>query len=892
MTTDEWIKIEAIVDEALACSERERDAFIKQRCAGDPALIEHVHSFLASVSEADQFFSSNTSLKDKIEEEAVSDNLLTKNYETLVGNEIGAYRLTKLLGEGGMGAVFLGQRTDGQFEHSVAIKIIRSGLNRSEIYTHFIRERQILAGLNHENIARLYDGGVTENSIPYLIMEYVDGTPIDEYCDSNRLTIPERIELFKSVCNAVVYAHKNLVIHRDLKPENILITDSGTVKVMDFGIARLVDTPSSDNSSADKTQKSSYISFSNASPEQVRGDSATTASDIYALGVLLFKLLAGAHPLPIEQRPKKEVIDLIQNQQPMSLANRFHDLPAVEKILILSNRSINTNKATELQNGDLNSIAQKCLDKSPDERYQTVDDLVQDLNRFKNKFPLSTRNDSSVYVAKKFTARNKGPISAAAAFLIISLLSALFYTHEVQQERDIAQREANKATQVTEFVLNLFKGSDPSQTGGSDISARDLLNRGIERTEYLSNQPEIQASMFEVLGRIMTELGEYNEATELLQQSIDLRLEVFGENNLETISSYEQMGTLLSAKGDLFQAQTMLETALEIRRSLQGTRQAAMSEANAELAYVYRRLGKYEEAEKLYRSLIAIYEAELGHEDPLTLTSLSSLGVTLHTSGHLDEAEQIYREVLSKRLELYNTAHPDIAMSYNNLGSLLLNLGRFDESEDMLNKSLQMRRSLFGESHPKVALTMNNLGILNRNRGQFEESISLIEQSISINRELFGRDELQTATNLFSLAELYLMTCRYSDAYNHYEKSHQIFKDHLPVGSSFIARSSIGMGESSLNVQSADYQWAVQQISSGYDRVKEIHPRNSIEFGLASAAMGKMYLKSDRMEEGVSYLNQAHQIVSKIEGESSFRATAIESLITQGFPQQIADTEN
>jgi serine/threonine-protein kinase len=892
MTTDQWNKIEAIVDEALERPEGDRDAFINQVCAGDQELVDHVHSFLSSVSEADQFFSSGNTLKDKLEEEALSNDLFSKDYDSLVGNEIGAYTLTKLLGVGGMGAVFLGERTDGQFEHSAAIKIIQSGLNRSEIYTHFIRERQILAGLNHENIARLYDGGVTDSNIPYLIMEYVDGTPIDVYCNKHRLSVSERIELFKSVCNALVYAHKNLVIHRDLKPENILITDSGNVKVMDFGIARLVDTSASDSSNTDVTQMSRYVSFSNASPEQVCGDSATTTSDIYALGVLLFKLLAGVHPLPIAKRPKKGVIDLIQNQQPKSLANRFDELPDSEKKLILDNRSITTSRAAKLLNDDLDAITQKCLSKNPDERYQTVDDLLQDLERYKSLFPVIARDNSSVYVAKKFAARNKGAISAVAAFLIISLLSALFYTYEVKQERDIAQKEANKATQVTDFVMNLFKGSDPSETGGSNISARDLLNRGIERTEYLSGQPEVQASMFEVLGRILTELGEYNDATNLLQQSIDLRLEVFGGNNLETISSYEQMGTLLSAKGDLFKAQTMLENALETRRKLQGVRQAAMSEANAELTYVYRRLGKYEEAEKVYRSLLAIYKEELGPDDPLTLTCLSSLGVTLHSSGQLEEAEQIYREVLSKRLELYDTAHPDIAMSYNNLGSLLLNLGRFDESEEMLTKSLQMRRALFGDSHPKIALTMNNLGILNRNRGQFEEAISLIEESISINREKFGRDELQTATNLFSLAELYLMDARYKEAYEYYEKSHQIFQDHLPVGSSFIARSLIGMGESRLSVGNADISRAEEQISLGYKQVKQLHPPNSIEFGLASAAMGKLHLESDQPAEGFTYLNRAHQIVSEIEGDSSYRATAIKTLITQSNTQQITDTNN
>lgn len=890
MTTDQWNKIESIVDAALECPEDERDAFIKEKCNGDQDLFRHVTSFLSSVSKADQYFSSTYRTKEKLENEAASISLSFESYDHFVGSEVGAYTLTALLGKGGMGAVFLGERTDGQFEHTAAVKIIQNGLNRPDIYDHFLRERQILAGLNHENIARLYDGGVTDKNTPYLIMEYVDGTPIDKYCNNHQLSAVERINLFKSVCKAAGYAHKNLVIHRDLKPENILITDDGTVKVMDFGIAKLIDRSNSDVV-ADQNE-SSYLSFSNASPELIKGESATTASDIYSLGVLLYKLLAGVKPLPLENKSGNKVKDLILTHKPTSLSERFQALPPDEKEKFLNSRTFRQSNASDFLNDDLNAIAQKCLNKSAKDRYQTVDDLVQDLNRYEKGFPVRARDAAATYMAAKFTARNRGPISAAVSILLITVISAIFYTYTVQQERDIAQMEANKATQVTQFVLNLFKGSDPSQPGGSDISARDLLNRGIERTEYLSNQPEIQAKMLEVLGRILTQLGEFNEATTLLQQSIDLRREVFGEENLETVSSYEQMGTLLSAKGDLFKAESMLESALNMREKLQGVSQSAMSEANAELAYVYRRLGKFNKAEEKYRSLINIYESKLGPDDPMTLTSLSSLGVTLHTSGQLTEAEATHRKVLSKRLELYNTAHPNIAMSYNNLGSLLLNLGEFEEAEKMITKSLNMRRALFGDDHPKVALTINNLGILKRNMGRFDEAISLIQESISINRELMGGDELQTATNLFSLAELYLMTGKYDKAFDYYQQSHQVFKDNLPKESSFIARSMIGMGESRLYDRNIDTQIIEQQITDGFNRVKEIHPEKSIEFGLASAAMGRLYLNLNQTEQGLSYLNQAHQIISDIEGDKSIRAAAIETLLTDNFSHLSSSTDN
>lgn len=891
MTTDEWIRIEGIVDEALERPEWERDAFIQNRCASDDSLIKQVYSFLESINKADKFFSSSTQLKDKIEEEAVSGHFFSRNYDELIGKEIGAYKLTELLGEGGMGAVYLGERTDGQFEHSVAIKIIQSGLNRSEIYSRFLQERQILAGLTHENIARLYDGGVSDNNIPYLIMEYVKGTPIDKYCDDRKLNASERIRLFKSVCSAAAYAHKNLVIHRDLKPENILITDDGTVKIMDFGIAKLIDTSHSESDSSADGKFSRYLTYSNASPEQIRNDSATTASDIYALGVLLYRLLSGIHPLPIENCSGKEILDLIKNHEPESLSDRYKNLSPDLRDSIAKKRSSFSEGTADYLNDDLSAIAKKCLNKDPEERYQSVDDLVQDLDRYERNFPVKAREINTLYITKKFVARNTATFAAGTAFLLIAIFAISFYTHQVQQERDIAQMEAKKANQITGFVLDLFKGSDPTATGGGDISARDLLDRGIERTEYLTNQPEIQANMFEVLGRILTQLGEYNEAYDLLAQSVELRTQHFDENHMETISSYEQMGTLLSARGDLFNARQMLEDALEKRANVQGVKQAAMSEANTELAYVYRRLGKFQEAENLYRSLIEIYRQNLGEDDPLTIKSLSSLGVTLHGRGKLAEAEEIYRDVLDKRLKLYDTAHPDIAMSYNNLGSLLLNRGKFEESEEMLTEALNMRLSLFGESHPKVSLTMNNLGILKRNMGQFDEAEELIDRSLAINQDLFGMNELQTAINLFSKAELYLMTGNFDEAYKLYRDSNVIFSDRLPEGSSFIARSSIGMGESKLYHQEFDAEQAEQLIVDGYERVKEIHPETSIEYGLASAALGKLYLETDRRDGGIEHLNRAHQIISGVEGEGSVRASSIEDLLTQNFSQNIIDSE-
>jgi len=887
MTTDEWNRIESIVDQALTLPPDKRSAFIEKQCKGDTDCCKRVYAFLESIEKADTFFSNKKKVKDKVADFAIANHDQKIKHEDLIGTVIGAYKLTQLLGKGGMGAVYLAERTDGQFKHSVAIKLILAGSSNTEIYTRFVQERQILAGLAHEHITRLYDGGVTKDGVPYLIMEYVDGVSITEYCDQNRLSITERLELFKSVCSAAQYAHKNLIVHRDLKPDNILITRSGEVKIMDFGIAKIVSPePSATLSSDDKTE-SPYLSFTNAAPEQLENQPVTTSSDIYALGVLLHRMIVGVHPLPIKKKTGKQIHSIITSHQPEEPSKKFGSLSSSTQKQIALNRNCSPNQLKKKLKDDIDAIILKSIRKKPEQRYQTVDDLVHDINRHERNYPVKAVESSKIYMTKKYIARNGTFLTAAAGFFLIAAISVMFYTHQVQKERDLAKMEATKATQVTNFVLDLFKGSDPEVQRGDEVSARDLLDRGIERTSYLTNQPEIQANMLEVLGRILTQLGEFTEAEELLTQAIDIRTELFGESHIQTLSSFEHLGSLLSSRGDLFEAEAILEKALSQRVEMYGLEQAALSEANTELAYVYRRLGKLDEAEQLYQSLIAIYEQNLGPDDPLKLRSISSLGVTLHVQGKLDEAELRYRDVLEKRERLYDTVHPDVAMSMNNLGSLLLNRGQFDEAEELLSKALEMRTSLFGDMHPKVALSSNNMGILKRNTGDFEAAENYFKRALEINTTLFGPNQLQTAINKFSMAELHMLQGNYEKSLELYDASHKIFNTHLPEGSSFIARSSMGVGEALTILGSDNLEDAAYYLEKGFNQVKNLHNEHSVEFGLALMQMGKFSFEKEDPESGTEYLLKSHSILSDIEGHNSVRSSRIRELLTKYTGDQI-----
>ncbi len=497
-----WHLAEELFAAALALPEDEREAMLAGRVAGDPELARIVRTLLDADSRAGPFL-----------EEAVSAGcaaVAAAELDARIGQRVGPYRLVRLLGRGGTSAVYLGVRADEEFRHEVAVKLVRSGLDDAELGRRLKAERQILAGLDHPHIARLLDGGTTGDGVPYFVMERIEGESLDRYCDRERLPIRRRLELFQTVCAAVQYAHRNLVVHRDLKPGNVLVTNEGVVKLLDFGIAKLLAPELAAETGGETLLPGRPMTPAYASPEQVSGEPITTASDVYSLGVLLYELLTGRRPYPAAATPGE--LERLVREHPPEPPSAAVLRPAAgdrDALSLAAARSERPESLGRLLKGDLDNILLHALRKEPARRYGSALELAEEVQRHLDGRPVLARQDSVSYRAGKFARRHRAALAGAAAALaglVAFAISTAIQKAEIARQRD-------RAEQVSSMLVRLFELAGPG--GGPALTARDLLGRGSEEVARLGGQPETQALLLETLAHLYEELGLYAETERL-----------------------------------------------------------------------------------------------------------------------------------------------------------------------------------------------------------------------------------------------------------------------------------------------------------------------------------------------------------------------------------------
>ncbi|PAU93636.1 hypothetical protein CK503_10805 [Aliifodinibius salipaludis] len=462
MDQKQWKKINDIVDTALDLNEKERATYIQEECEGNEQIKRQVTELLSSIEQSDteNYLEGLENYPRHLARE-ISEQETRKNTSSLVGTTIDSYKLIELIGHGGMGSVFLGERADKAYTQKVALKLMRRGMDTPSNIARFKRERNILAKLNHPNIARLLDGGMTEEGLPYLVMEYVEGTPLYTYCDDNKLSLEKRLDLFKCICKAVHHAHNNAIIHRDLKPSNILITENGQVKILDFGIAKLLEPEDPDTKLFETQTGARILTLGYAAPEQVEHQTITTKTDIYTLGILLYELLTGVHPFDMDEKDLTEIEDLIRNKLPSKPSARYKELNTNQQHENARLRKLSADNLTHTLQGDLDAIVMKILRKEPEARYDAVTQLLEDLDRREQNRPIIAREDTFRYKTSKFFRRYKTPLSTAAGILLIIAGIIFYYSWQITQERNIAQTEAKKAEQVTSFLTDLIESNYP-----------------------------------------------------------------------------------------------------------------------------------------------------------------------------------------------------------------------------------------------------------------------------------------------------------------------------------------------------------------------------------------------------------------------------------------------
>ena len=750
----DWGRIEELFHGALERSSAERQDYLDDACGGDARLRSRVESLLrADSTDAEKIEGAIRGTFDLAAESSLKEDR----------QRIGPYRVLGELGRGGMSTVYLAERDDEHYRKRVAVKVVKRGMDTRDILRRLRQERQILAHLEHPNIARLLDGGNTEDGLPYFVMEHVEGEPVVGYCDTAGLGVEARLRLFLEVCGAVSHAHRNLVIHRDLKPSNILVDSAGGPRLLDFGIAKLLDPAALDSAPFAAPLPTAtgvrFLTPEYASPEQVRGEPLTTATDIYSLGVLLYELLTGERPYRVDRRSQKALEEAICERRPerpstVAGAGRSGGGPPVR-----------ADRLRRRLQGDLDNIVSKALRKEPARRYASVEGFAEDIRRHLAGHPVAARPDTWAYRTRKFLRRHRLAAASAAAVTLLVAGLVTFYTLRLATERDRARLEERKSTQVAAFLGQLFERADPSHALGEEITARELLAQGALRIRNeLAEEPAVRADLMDLMGRIHLNLGLYDEAESLLTASEAVRRELYDGGHPEVAASVYSRALRYHAQGLYPEAEAAYQEALELRRRLPEGGGPEVAESLTGLANLLYDRGDHEAAEEMFREALGIRLSLYGRRHPEVATSLNDLGAALYGKGDDEGAEALLREALSLRRAVLGAVHPDVAVSLNSLAAVVHARGGVEEAEGLFRESIEVRRKLYTDRHPLVADALNNLGELLRRKGDAVSAESLYREALDIIRASQGEDHPNFAATTGNLAACMRALGRFGEA--------------------------------------------------------------------------------------------------------------------------------
>jgi serine/threonine-protein kinase len=761
-------RLEELFSAAMDLPSAARKFFLEEECEGEPELLSELEELLAAHDESEGFFESLSKDIAKAAEMELDDAAQPRV-------QIGSYRTLQVIGQGGMGAVYEAERADGAFDQRVALKLLHLNMQTPQLRSRFLAERQLLAHLTHPNIARLVDGGVTDEGRPYFAMEFVDGVPITDYCRNQNLSVAEMLRLFLELVEAVSYLHRNLIVHRDLKPSNIFVDTEGRVKLLDFGVAKLL----ADEESMGRTMTGEQLLTPQyAAPEQILSGAITTATDVYALGVLLYELLVG-------RRPQERTLATFATSldEPITAPS----LALKEPVKTPIERSRWRRVA-----GDLDTICLKALRPEPERRYASADQMGLDIERHLGGLPVRARRSTIGYRLAKFARRNRTAV--AGGMLLVALLVYGFARE--RGLRDRAQTEAAKAEAVSEFLGTLISSADPAQARGQEVTVAQVLERSEEllgQEGGMARQPVVEAAIRIVLGRTYQGLGkvaeaevqllralelagglesgsvaaldaaealganrtgDYESRERFLRRVVEVRQRTLGAEDDDTLSAAALLVRLLRARGEFGEAEALARENLEKQIRRHGRNHPETLVASNALAGVLYDTARYEEAAGIYRDARAISRIQLGATHPETLRLTSNLGASLSAMGRYREAEPLQREVVEARLRVLGDRHHQTGMSMHNLGSLVMALGRYSEAESWYRRATEARRDLHGAGY---LFSKSHLADVIRDQGRLGEAEALYLETLVQQRELLPAEHPDTRRTVSGLATLRLL---------------------------------------------------------------------------------------------------------------------------------------
>jgi serine/threonine-protein kinase len=696
-----WQRVQQLLDEALSLPPDRVPSFLADACAGDAELQHEAERLYAACQSAGDFL---------VEPPADLVSALLADSPGSAQRPIGPYTLIREIGRGGMGAVWLAERADVQ--KRVALKLVSGGLHSPARVQRFLLERRVLARLEHPNIARLLDAGIAPDGTPWLAMEYVEGERIDRWCEQRQLSTRARLALFEQVCNAVAYAHRNLVVHRDLKPSNILVTAEGEPRLVDFGIAKLL--AAGEDTDPVTVADARPMTPEYASPEQLRGDTITTASDVYQLGVLLHQLLTG-------QRPAA------------------------------------TGTASPVVRGsadpDIANIVRMAMHAEAHRRYESAAQLRDDVRRYLEGKPIVARAPALGYRARKFVARHKAGTAMAAtvALLVLgSVVLALVQAQRVAHERD-------RAEQVSTLLQDLFASSDPTVAAGDTITVRAVLERGAQRVRSDSLlDPLVRARLLYVIAVAYSNLGIIDQAIQLQREGVAALEDAVRPDHPDLLRSRGALGTKLAEAGQVQEALPMLEAVLAFERKQGTTRQQNLAHALHDVAWAHQLNQQPDSARLLYEEALAIYRNLPADSAPRMTTTLVNLGALARSRNDLESAESLYREALERRRARLGSEHPITANTMTALASILVGRGQLDEAEPLANHALAVHRRTLPDPHVDLAADIGLRADLLAARGKLAEAETSQREALAMYRALYGAAHVTIAhatADLGSLAQ-------------------------------------------------------------------------------------------------------------------------------------------
>jgi tRNA A-37 threonylcarbamoyl transferase component Bud32/tetratricopeptide (TPR) repeat protein len=724
-------RVRELFDAVMDRPPDERTAFLASAAAWDIPTRREVQELVAAADQTGSVFAAALGSGTR-HAEAQADGL--------VGKRLGPYEVVRVIGMGGMGAVYEGVRAD-QYRKRVAIKLVQGGLDSELTIARFRRERQILANLEHPNVATLLDGGVTPDGRPFLVMEYVEGDPITAWCDARRLSVSARLALFRQVCDAVQYAHKNLVVHGDIKPGNILVTADGTAKLLDFGIAKLLGTDAGDDALPLTRGDARPFTPEYASPEQIRGDALSTASDVYSLGAVLFELLAGRRPHVVTSRALVDIMRAVL-EVPVPRPSSVVTADAAER---RGERSAGRLRR-QLQ-GELDNIALMALRSEPERRYASAGALSEDVRRELTGLPVEAHGDWAGYRLRKFVARNRTGV-AASLLVVVALIGGVITTADQARRARAAQMRAER---VNGFLRTLLSSVRPA-TGGRDVPVSDVLDSAGRRADIeLASQPDVHAVLETVIGQSYLSLGRYADAEQHLRAALELHREVSGPRSEAVVLALRDLGSAAIYEDQMDRADSLFQQGLSIEQSISSTPDTILASLIDNLGSVAHGKGDFAAAERLHRQSLAIQTKLLGPNADIVAATMASVAVSLGEQNRMTESDSMLRHAVA--ILKHNHPEPNVLVA-NVLDPLATELdmeGKTAAADSAYVEVLDLRRQLLGPEHPDYTLTLMNYSFFVYDRGRYQEAADMSRQILALRGRVLPESHLAIASALQTL---------------------------------------------------------------------------------------------------------------------------------------------